>query len=173
MFELPLERAASAMRGIADHVQIDLFGQEKTDERDCPLQFLRIRMLDGAMEPFRILGNTWFVGTGPASTHIIDSGEGLIMLDSGYQESLYLVIDSMYSCGLDPKNLRYIIHLHGHIDHAAATRVLVELTGAETFIGEGDLRMVDGAGAENQSARCRLRNPDRSVSRRPARETPG
>ena len=42
----------------------------------------------GAMEPFRILGNTWFVGTGPASTHIIDSGDGLIMLDSGYRESL-------------------------------------------------------------------------------------
>lgn len=102
----------------------------------------------GAMTPFRILGNTWFVGTGPASTHIIDSGDGLIMLDSGYQESLYLVIDAMYRCGLDPKNLRYIIHSHGHIDHAAATRALVELTGAETFIGEGDLRMVDGTRPE-------------------------
>ena len=102
----------------------------------------------GAMKPFRILGNTWFVGTGPASTHIIDSGDGLIMLDSGYQESLYLVIDSMYRCGLDPKDLRYIIHSHGHIDHAAATRALVELTGAETFIGEGDLRMVDGTRPE-------------------------
>ena len=102
------------------------------------------RPWEGAMAPFRILGNTWFVGTGPASTHIIDSGDGLIMLDSGYQESLYLVIASMYRCGLDPKDLRYIIHSHGHIDHAAATRALVESTGAETFIGAGDLRMVNG-----------------------------
>ena len=102
----------------------------------------------GAMEPFRILGNTWFVGTGPASTHIIDSGDGLIMLDSGYRESLYLVLDSMYRCGLDPRDLRYIIHSHGHIDHAAATRELVELTGAETWIGEGDLAMVDGSRPE-------------------------
>ena len=84
-----------------------------------------------------------------------------------------LIENNLVCSGLDPKNLRYIIHLHGHIDHAAATRVLVELPGAETFIGEGDLRMVDGAGAENQSARCRLKNPDRSVSRRPARKTPG
>ena len=103
---------------------------------------------EGAFPPFRILGNTWFTGTLPASTHIIDSGDGLIMLDCGYQESLYLVLDSMYKCGLDPKNLRYIIFSHGHIDHAAAARALVELTGTETFIGEGDLRMVDGTRPE-------------------------
>ena len=103
---------------------------------------------EGAFPPFCILGNTWFVGTRPASTHIIDTGDGLIMLDSGYQESLYLVLDSMHRCGLDPEKLRYIIHSHGHIDHAAATRALVEMTGAETFIGEGDLRMVNGTRSE-------------------------
>ena len=103
---------------------------------------------EGAMAPFRILGNTWFVGTRPASTHIIDTGDGLIMLDSGYQESLYLVIDSIYRCGFNLKDLRYIIHSHGHIDHAAATQALVKMTGAKTFIGEGDLRMVDGSRPE-------------------------
>ena len=39
----------------------------------------------GAMKPFRVLGNTWFVGVAQASTHIIDTGAGLILLDSGYQ----------------------------------------------------------------------------------------
>ena len=99
---------------------------------------------EGAMEPFRILGNTWFVGTRPASSHLIDTGNGLILLDSGYQESLYLVIDSIYRCGFQLKDLRYIIHSHGHIDHAGATFALVKLTGAETFIGAEDGRMVDG-----------------------------
>jgi len=101
-----------------------------------------------AMEPFCILGNLWFVGNRAASTHIIDTGDGLIMLDSGYQESLYMVLDSMWRCGFDPRRLRYIIHSHGHIDHAAATRALVELTGAETFIGSGDLPLVDGSRPE-------------------------
>ena len=102
----------------------------------------------GAMTPFCVLGNTWFVGVSQASTHLIDTGEGLIMLDSGYQESLYLVLDSMHKCGFSPKDLKYIIHSHGHIDHAAATRALVELTGAKTFIGEGDLEMVNGTRPE-------------------------
>ena len=103
---------------------------------------------EGAMEPFRILGNTWFVGTRPASSHLIDTGAGLILLDSGYQESLYLVIDSIYRCGFKLKDLRYIIHSHGHIDHAAATAALVKLTGAETLIGAADCRLVDGTRPE-------------------------
>ncbi len=106
------------------------------------------RPWEGAMKPFRMFGNIWFVGTRPASTHIIDTGEGLILLDSGYQESLYLVLESMHECGLDPKDIRFIIHSHGHIDHAAATRALAELTGAETFIGEGDRDMVNGTRPE-------------------------
>lgn len=46
----------------------------------------------GYIEPFKMWGNLYFVGTEPASVHIIDTGEGMIMLDTGYQQSLYLVI---------------------------------------------------------------------------------
>ncbi|MBO5822961.1 MAG: MBL fold metallo-hydrolase [Lentisphaeria bacterium] len=97
------------------------------------------------MEPFNLFGNTWFVGSRPASTHIIDTGDGLILLDSGYQERLYLVINSIWKCGFSPYDIKYIIHSHGHIDHAAATKALVELTGAKTFIGADDCGMVNGS----------------------------
>ena len=93
---------------------------------------------EGAFPAFRIFGNLYFVGTTPASTHIVDTGDGLVMLDSGYQESLYLVLDGIHRLGLDPKNLRYILHTHGHIDHFGGTRALVELTGAKTVIGAAD-----------------------------------
>ena len=42
-------------------------------------------------EPHRVFGNTYFAGTIPASTHLIDTGEGLILIDTGYQETLYLM----------------------------------------------------------------------------------
>lgn len=100
------------------------------------------------MEPFNLFGNIWFVGSAPASTHIIDTGDGLILLDSGYQERLYLVINSMWKCGLSPYDIKYIIHSHGHIDHAAATKALQELTRAKTFIGAGDCGMVNGSRPE-------------------------
>lgn len=99
---------------------------------------------EGYMEPFRLWGNLYFVGTYHASTHIIDTGDGLIMLDSGYQHSLYLVLENMRKLGLDPMDIKYIVHTHGHIDHCGATRALVEMTGAKTFLGEPDKDYVNG-----------------------------
>ncbi len=105
---------------------------------------MEIRPWEGYVKPFRIWGNLYFVGTEPASTHIIDTGSGLIMLDSGYQHSLYLVLHNMHLLGLNPIDLKYIIHTHGHIDHMGATRALIELTGAKTFIGSADCDYVNG-----------------------------
>ena len=51
---------------------------------------------EGSFPAFKIFGNLYFVGTQPASTHIIDTGDGLIMLDSGYQHLLYSVINGIY-----------------------------------------------------------------------------
>ena len=99
---------------------------------------------NGYVKPVRIFGNLYFVGTVPASTHIIDTGEGLIMLDSGYQHSLYLVIHNMHLLGLNPLDIKYIVHTHGHIDHFGGTRALVELTGAKTFLGRPDRGYANG-----------------------------
>lgn len=98
----------------------------------------------GYIKPFRVWGNLYFVGTQPASTHIIDTEDGLIMLDSGYQHSLYLLLHNMYRLGLDPMQVKYIVHTHGHIDHCGATAALVHLTGAKTFIGQQDADYVNG-----------------------------
>lgn len=98
----------------------------------------------GYMPPFRIWGNLYFVGTEPVSTHIIKTEEGLIMLDSGFQHSLYIVLENMRELGLNPKDIKYIVHTHGHIDHCGATRALVEMTGAKTFLGAPDKDYVNG-----------------------------
>lgn len=96
------------------------------------------------MKPFRVVENVYFVGTKPASAHLIDTGDGLILLDSGYPETLHLVMDGIRELGFSPYDLRYILHSHGHIDHIGGTRSLVELTGAKTILGRGDLDYVTG-----------------------------
>lgn len=95
-------------------------------------------------EPTRVFGNLYYVGTGPASTHIIDTGDGLILLDAGYQHTLYLVLDNMYRLGLDPHNIKYILLTHGHIDHFGAARALKELTGAKVALGKEDRSYANG-----------------------------
>ncbi|MBQ9974390.1 MAG: MBL fold metallo-hydrolase [Oscillospiraceae bacterium] len=98
----------------------------------------------GYIPPFRIWGNLYFVGTKFVSNHLIDTGDGLILLDTGYAETLYMVLDNIYQLGFDPRDIKYIVHSHGHIDHIAGTCALVEMTGAKTFLGRGDLDYVTG-----------------------------
>jgi len=96
------------------------------------------------IDPLKIFGNLYFVGTKPASVHIIDTGRGLIMLDTGYQQSLYIVIDNMYKVGLNPHDVKYILLTHGHIDHFGAAKALKDLTGAKLVLGKEDREYANG-----------------------------
>ncbi len=93
---------------------------------------------EGRIEPFHIIGNTYFVGTFQASAHLIDTGDGLILIDTGYENTLYLVIRSIYELGFNPKDIKYIVNTHWHWDHTEATAAVAELSGAKTLIGRED-----------------------------------
>lgn len=93
---------------------------------------------EGRIEPFQIIGNVYFAGTYQASCHIIDTGEGLILIDPGYENTLYLVVASIYKLGFRPEEIKYIINTHWHWDHTEATAALAELSGAKTLLGRED-----------------------------------
>ena len=93
---------------------------------------------EGKIEPFKIIGNVYFAGTYQASCHIIDTGEGLILIDPGYENAFYLVIDSIYKLGFRPTDIKYIINTHWHWDHTEATAALADLSGAKTLLGRED-----------------------------------
>ena len=99
---------------------------------------------EGSFEPVRIFKDLYFVGTVPASTHIIDTGNGLIMLDAGYLEAKDEIISNMEKLGLSVGDIKYILLTHGHIDHAGAARYFRELTGAKIAIGAADREYVNG-----------------------------
>ena len=96
------------------------------------------------IKPFKICGNIYFVGTEPASSHLIATEEGLILLDSGYPHTLHHVIESIWELGFDLRDIRHVIHSHGHYDHLGATGHLLELTHAETFLGADDIDYANG-----------------------------
>lgn len=96
------------------------------------------------MVPFRMAGNLHFVGCRKASSHLIDTGEGLILIDTGYEENAEMIVDSMSELGFDIRDVKYIIHSHGHHDHTFATAALVKLSGAKTFLNSRDVRYLEG-----------------------------
>ncbi len=98
---------------------------------------------EGAVEPFKIIGNVYFTGCIPASSHLIDTKEGLVLIDTGYSDTLFLLIDSIYKLGFRPADIKHIIHTHWHGDHCEATAALAHITGAKTYIGRKDAKAAE------------------------------
>lgn len=89
-------------------------------------------------EPFHIVGNVYFVGNTWCCSHLIDTGEGLILLDTPCLPELAYLLDGIWRLGFNPRDIKYILVSHAHMDHYGAVRALAHLTGAKTLLGEVD-----------------------------------
>ena len=94
--------------------------------------------------PTKYADTLYHIGGRSSPCWLIESTEGLILLDTGSPKTLYQIVDNMRILGYDPRDVRHIIHSHGHIDHIGGTRALVHLSGAKTYIGRGDEKTVTG-----------------------------
>ena len=94
--------------------------------------------------PSKIFGNLYFVGIRAVCTHLIDTEEGLILIDPGISESLHIISENIRKLGFNPADIKYIIASHAHYDHMDAVAELAAVTGAKTFIGKDDLPLLTG-----------------------------
>ena len=94
------------------------------------------------IEPFRILGNLYYVGDKRVCSHLINTGEGLILFDAGYQHTIHLLIQSIWEAGFNPKDIKYLILSHGHFDHFGACNEFRSLYKCKTFMSKADCDML-------------------------------
>ena len=89
--------------------------------------------------PFQVAPQTWYVaGQTWVGCYLIDTGDGLILIDTAIPESLYLLVDSIYRLGFQLKDIKKILLSHAHFDHCGAAAAMKELTGAELYISKED-----------------------------------
>jgi len=70
------------------------------------------------LEPTRICDNLYFVGTWSVGAFIIDTGEGLILIDTGWGEAdCARFVTDVRNLGLKPENIKLILVSHEHLDH--------------------------------------------------------
>lgn len=93
---------------------------------------------------FRLFENIYFVGSTKVSVHVIDTEEGLVMIDTGYPVMQQQILHSLAALGLDPKRICAILHSHGHYDHVGNTQFFAAQGGARTYISRADNEIVNG-----------------------------
>jgi metallo-beta-lactamase class B len=91
-----------------------------------------------AWKPFQIFDNLYYVGPQTASTYLIKSDQGLILIDPTYNWASDMVLDNIRKLGFDPAAIKYILITHGHWDHTSGVYALQKATGARVGMAAQD-----------------------------------
>lgn len=81
--------------------------------------------------PFRLFGNTYYVGVAGISAVLIASEKGHILLDGGLPQSAPLIHDNIRALGFRTEDVRLIVNSHAHFDHAGGIAALQRRSNAE------------------------------------------
>jgi len=97
-----------------------------------------------ARDPFQIFDNLYFVGIGEVGSYVIETSEGLILLDTLYDLPGYTEyhLSHIREVGLDPMDIKYVIILQGHRDHYGGAPALQKILDAQFGTAEEDRKMI-------------------------------
>lgn len=123
--------AGTEWLGVVDHMCTR--GPVVTGSADDPL-----------IEPVRIFDNVYAIGRTSTVVYVIDTSEGLMLIDSGYHDQVdSVLLPGMAQLGLDPQDIRYVVVLHGHADHYGGSPHLQQRFGARVVASEADWEIME------------------------------
>lgn len=106
-------------------------------------------------EPEKIFGKTYLVGFAGMSVALIDTGDGLVLVDGALPQAAPVILANVRALGFDPKDIKFILSTEPHFDHAGGLAALARDTGATVVAsarGAEGLRM--GRHAEDDPQRA-------------------
>lgn len=89
--------------------------------------------------PIALAPGVYLLGkNAPAAVYLIETSQGLVLVDSGLEANAEVVREQIGQLGFDLKQLRAILLTHVHADHSLGAEHLRSLTGATVYAGQGD-----------------------------------
>lgn len=84
-------------------------------------------------KPFRIYGNTWYVGPYGLSSILVNTGQGLALFDGDLTESAPVIEANIRALGFHVRDVKWILNSHAHSDHAGGIAALQHDSGAQVL----------------------------------------
>jgi metallo-beta-lactamase class B len=96
---------------------------------------------------FKIVGNLYYVGTYDLGCYLIDTGAGLILVNSGAPGSYPLIKASIEALGFKTSDIKIITATHGHFDHVGDLAAFQkDAQDAKTYMNERDAPALESGG---------------------------
>jgi metallo-beta-lactamase class B len=94
-------------------------------------------------EPFKILGNIYYVGGQNIASYLMTTPQGHILMDTGMPRMARTVLANVEKLGFKPNDIRIMISSHAHVDHIGAHAEVKKATGAQVLASAEDARALE------------------------------
>lgn len=102
-----------------------------------------------AEAPFAIAPRLYYVGSSDIAVFVLETPEGLILIDGGYESTASQVIANLRELGFVPGEVKYILNTHAHMDHAAGLAALRQQTGARLVASARGAEQIETGGRDD------------------------
>ncbi len=89
-------------------------------------------------EPFRVVGNIYFVGAANIASYLIATPEGHILIDTGMKEMHEVIKNNVQKLGFKMTDIKIMLETQAHFDHIEGHWLMQRVTGAQVIAVEGD-----------------------------------
>ena len=103
----------------------------------------QITDLAAPAEPFKIMGNLYFVGNANGEVFLLTSPQGHIMLGTGAANSAEAVQHNIESLGFKMRDIKAILTNHNHGDQSGGAAYMKEKTGAPLMAGFAEIPYIE------------------------------
>ncbi|MEH2540927.1 MULTISPECIES: subclass B3 metallo-beta-lactamase [unclassified Bradyrhizobium] len=95
-------------------------------------------------EPFKMIGNVYYVGTDGLASYLITSPQGHILIDTVMPESTTQIKANIEKLGFKITDVKYLLNTHAHIDHTGGLAEMKQASGGQMVAGEADKPLLEG-----------------------------
>lgn len=96
--------------------------------------------------PHRVIGNVYYVGSKDLAAFLITTPQGNILINSNLDSSPEQIKKSVEQLGFRFSDIKILLISHAHIDHAAGSARIKQMTGAKYMVMDADVAGIESGG---------------------------
>ncbi len=120
---------------------------------------------DAPTEPFRIIGNVYYVGTQGLAAYLVTGPAGHMLIDTVMPGNGARIAESIAKLGFKLYDVKVLVNTHAHLDHAGNFAELKQATGAQMIAGAKDRELLESGAYPGRADVVELQFPAVKVDR--------
>ncbi len=114
--------------------------------------------------PFKVYGNTYYVGTCGLAAILITGEEGHVLIDGASYDGGPLVEASIAKLGFRIENVKILLHSHEHYDHVGGLAYIQRRSGAQMIASAGAFKALQTGETQPDDPQYGMHDPFEPLS---------